>query len=533
MVINCSKVSLSLLLIGGIIFVYFNLFFSLNNKYYIGTYIFLNSIRLKDICQPYVPFDNNEAYKYAFKTNRHKFCGDSSQDLPNLTPLSKKNLLRCDLTHTNMWDSKVRQKFQASLKHFQYEKSPIRLEYDIFVDLPFGFQDSSGAIVNDHLISIGGFCGGNHEWEDGTSYCCGPRGFTKETFALKLHTSTTNNNSSNNNNNKGICYQWKQLPKFPGLPRQGHRCTLVKKHSMESSMYCWGGYSYTPLKASSKDDKALLMAKKKDAYGFIDGYSLRFDMGTLKWLWKKLPDLPNDFGSFVGICTCENNKIYVSGGADYDSNQFHTYANRNNESKGLGAELWEFDIREETWLKLPSLPGTARFESALTCINNIVYAIGGATEGVSYNRKTTFSTVIDNWEYDTNLKKWSRLPDTPIVSGNFVSPAVFKNRYIFLMGGYGYDSYISNNVKHKTKIRAPHLDHRVNSAYYSNGALVFDSVQKKFFLTDPLPINNNGPLVLINGDDLYIIGGETGIGCVFDRPVGRHSYVVLKAKIKA
>ena len=35
-----------------------------------------------------------------------------------------------------------------------------------------------------------------------------------------------------------------------------------------------------------------------------------------------------------------------------------------------------------------------------------------------------------------------------------------------------------------------------------------------FFWTDPLPINNNYPLVVIADDDIYIIGGETG-GCVF------------------
>ena len=56
---------------------------------------------------------------------------------------------------------------------------------------------------------------------------------------------------------------------------------------MESSMYCWGGYSYTPLEVSSKDNKTLLMTKKKDAFGFIDGYSLRYDTRTQKWLWKK------------------------------------------------------------------------------------------------------------------------------------------------------------------------------------------------------------------------------------------------------
>ena len=74
----------------------------------------------------------------------------------------------------------------------------------------------------------------------------------------------------------------------------------------------------------------------------------------------------------------------------------------------------------------------------------------------------------------------------------------------------------------------PYLDASVNFMQYSNGVMVYDVLNDKFFWTDPLPINNNYPLVVIADDDIYIIGGETGGGCVLGKPTGRHSDLVLK-----
>ena len=46
---------------------------------------------------------------------------------------------------------------------------------------------------------------------------------------------------------------WKNLAApFPGKPRQGVNCASVEN---TNSLYCWGGFSYTPLIVSAAKDK--------------------------------------------------------------------------------------------------------------------------------------------------------------------------------------------------------------------------------------------------------------------------------------
>ena len=50
-------------------------------------------------------------------------------------------------------------------------------------------------------------------------------------------------------------------------------------------------------------------------------------------------------------------------------------------------------------------------------------------------------TLTDNWKYDPASKKWWRLADLPVASGNFQTNGpmtAFEDRYIILIGGYQY-----------------------------------------------------------------------------------------------
>ena len=432
---------------------------------------------------------------------------------------------------------------QSGLYETNYRRSKIRLSYELGPVMPMGFQDSAGGILSGFLISLGGFCGGQ-KFCSTCDYCCGERGFLKRTWALDILSS----NSS-----------WIDLPDMPvKLGRQGLKCAANKAQDI---LYCWGGFSYTPIKSS---DPALLRQKKADAYGYTAGYKLSvggptrqvnsvwnmlsgalqrvMNTGTTatradsvySFSWTALPDLPSDLAVFPGVAVCEDGFAYVMGGGDYDKNQMHTQANRNNESQRLGAELWKFDPRRETWTQLPYCPGTPRMNHAMECINNKLYVLGGAMGGQSFPGILTYVTVLDNWLFDTKLSKWERLPNTPIISGNWCYTSVYKNRYMFLVGGFGYEASAIMAViqpKNNSRKGMPFLTSPLQRAVYSNGLLIFDVVRQRFFWTDPLPYNNNCPMTAIQGDTLYIIGGESGIGCVLGKWVGRHSTQLIRARI--
>ena len=421
---------------------------------------------------------------------------------------------------------------QLNLKYEHYAKAPVRVSYDIIATLPQGVQDSGGGIVHDRLVTFGGFCGGNHEFR--AHYCCGERGFNADSFALELR------GKANGNVPVTVDHVWdKPLPGFPGGARQGHKCANVGKDS--GALYCWGGFSYTPL--ASNASMEMLKQKKSNAYARKDGYRLQRDKKTGLFEWSKLPDLPVNQGVYMGIVSCGNGKVYIVGGADYDSELFHTDHDNKHENKGLGTFSWEYDPKRESWARLPNLPGNARMNGALACVDNVLYLFGGITSGTSIGSTNTFKSVLDNWSYSIENGKWSRLPDTPFVTSNWGSAPVFQKRYVVLLGGYGYSTSItvhgaSPTVRKDVPKEYPYLGEKVNQYDYSNGVLVYDIMKRAFFWTDPLPINLNPSMIIGSNDSIYIVGGETGVGCFQPDtsypgvPVGRHSEYIIRARVR-
>jgi hypothetical protein len=50
---------------------------------------------------------------------------------------------------------------------------------------------------------------------------------------------------------------------------------------------------------------------------------------------------------------------------------------------------------------------------------------------------------------------------------------------------------------------------------YCSDVLVYDTVANRFGRATSLPINNNMPMAVVVGDNLHLLGGETG-GCVVE-----------------
>lgn len=346
-------------------------------------------------------------------------------------------------------------------------------------DLPQGFQDSDGGFIGSTLITVGGFCQGRVLPAKPNKY---PRGFLKKAWGLDV--------------DRGD--QWVDLPELPGEARQELFAAPVG-----DALYMWGGVSYT------------------SPFCYADGY--RLSKKGDAWTWDKLPPLPSPAcGS--GIAAIDT-RIYVLGGADYDSEHFYTIADRAGRQKRLGARFLTIDTTslKAGWKRLPECPGTPRWVHAMAAVGGRIYVIGGATGDVP---GAGYCTVVDNWVFDTATQKWSRLRDTPVSTGNFASGAIaYKDRYILLVGGAQYPKVCNPDGTLRDKYGK--ASRYKDQGDYFNDVFVYDTKTETFGTATKLPLNNNLPMTVVRGDHIYLIGGETG-GCTIEgEAFGHHPDLLL------
>ena len=370
---------------------------------------------------------------------------------------------------------------QASLKRM------LTIEWQKGPNLPHGFQDSDGGIIDDTLISVGGFCSGRKgvRGKENTY----PRGFFDKVWCLSL---------------KEPNAAWQAGPKLPGAPRQE-----LFAIDVDGAIYCWGGFSY------------------EKPYCYADGYRLAKEGDT--WTWSSVPPLPWPVSS-SGIATV-GSKIYVFGGADYNLKGFYTQADRDGKTPRLGARLLVIDTKDldAGWKELTQCPGTPRWICGIGAVGGKLYVLGGASG--NDNASEAYCTVVDNWRYDPVDDTWRRLRDLPVSSGNFPSGRiVFADRYLVLVGGHQYakvlrpDGTIRNAYGKGTK-------HYKDNAYFSD-VFVYDTQTGDFGTATPLPLNNNLAMTVLRGDTLHLVGGETG-GCEIDgEAFGHHPDLYLIGKIE-
>ena len=352
--------------------------------------------------------------------------------------------------------------------------------------MPQGLQDSDGGIVDNTLISIGGFCSGQKDVPGKLDKH--PRGFLRKVWGLDLKTND----------------RWRDLPEFPGNARQGLDAVVVG-----DELYCWGGFSY------------------EEPYGYRDGY--RLSRRDDAWNWAPLPTLPWPVAA-QGSCRV-GSKIYCLGGADYDLTMFRTGADRTGAVQRLGARLLSFDTSQldAGWKELAPCPGTPRFVHAVSAIGDDIYVFGGATDNDNAARQTC--TVVDNWRYRPADDRWNRLPDLPVASGNFPSgPVVYANRYVLLIGGYQYGMVLGPDGAVRPPFGEPTRHYADNSM--CSDIFVFDVEKQTFGTATPLPLNNNLPMAVVEGDQLHLIGGEIGSAVIEGENFGHHPDLYLVGTIR-
>ena len=90
-------------------------------------------------------------------------------------------------------------------------------------------------------------------------------------------------------------------------------------------------------------------------------------------------------------------------------------------------KLFQYTVASDSWSQITTLPGTPRWSTDITCVNNEIYVLGGVSGNhISYNVATNsnnqniYKTIIDNWKYNVDSNTWTRLSDTPLVIGNWM-----------------------------------------------------------------------------------------------------------------
>ncbi len=211
---------------------------------------------------------------------------------------------------------------------------------------------------------------------------------------------------------------------------------------------------------------------------YHDGWRLSKQNG--QWKWDPLPRLPWPVSS--SAMSVIGTKIYFFGGADYDAKQFYIDTDRTGHRERLGARMLVLDVShlDAGWRELPSCPGTPRWVHAMAVVSGKLYVIGGAT-------------------------------------GNTVRDSV----------GYGYVRDPDGTIRDKYGL--PSSANPKNGLY--NNVFVYDVLNNVFGTADELPSDNNLPMTVIHGDEIYLLGGETGGGIVEGEYYGHHPDLVLRRKI--
>lgn len=363
----------------------------------------------------------------------------------------------------------------------------LRIDWARGPDLPQGLQDCGGGIVDDTLITVCGFCNGDASKAGPEHRAKYRRGFLRSTWGLDLSSDSS---------------EWMSLPDFPGAARQG-----VFSIVSNDALYVWSGFSYTP------------------PFCYRDGYRLSRVRG--EWQWASLPPLP--WEACGGGACAVGAKIYLFGGADYDENQFYTSSDRTGGTARLGARLLVLDTTDESagFRELAPCPGTPRWVAAVVGVGGSIYVLGGATgdvPGIGY------CTVVDNWVYDPALERWSRIRDLPVSSGNFPSGSIaFEDRYILLVGGFQYAKVANPDGTIRESYGA--ASRHEGGGDYFNDVFVYDTRTNLFGTASSLPLNNNLPFCVVRGNDVFLIGGETGGALVEGERYGQHPDLLLRGRI--
>jgi hypothetical protein len=72
--------------------------------------------------------------------------------------------------------------------------------------------------------------------------------------------------------------------------------------------------------------------------------------------------------------------------------------------------------------------------------------------------------------------------------------------------------------------------HYKDNPYFSD-VWAYDMQTGLFGTADPLPLNNNTPITVVDDSRIYLIGGETGGSVIEGEPFGHHPDLLLVGSI--
>ncbi|MFN0171909.1 MAG: Kelch repeat-containing protein [Bryobacteraceae bacterium] len=352
----------------------------------------------------------------------------------------------------------------------QRAEPPVRIHWELGPDYPFGIQDSAMGIVGGALISAGGFT--RHPLQIVAKYpgAFGGQksGFTALTFALSLQEP-----------GRG----WERIADVPGPPRQAAAAAVVG-----DALYVVGGFNYTA------------------PHTYREVYRLRKVSG--QWRWDRISaDLPWPV-SEPGVAVLDK-RIYLVGGADFyrlpseKSEDFASERGRTGQPVGKALLMLDTEKLAAGWQRLPDLPGTSRFDTAVAAARGKIYSLGGVhrTGGAGYRN------AVDSWAFDPATGKWSRLPDAP--QGSNRRAVAWRDRYLVLLAGYRYNltQYPDGKV---TDVYSAEDRKRKSADFFEDTVLVYDTVIQKWSQADGLRERTSWPMADVAGDRIYALGGEGG-----------------------
>lgn len=391
--------------------------------------------------------------------------------------------------------------------------------------LPTGIEEAFFNIINNKLIFCCGFNGGHRFSFTGkkndlkkNKYVRGLK-VDSHSFDLAIYNHTKLSVPANDS-------FWSHIPDFLGSPRQAGRSVCI-----DNIMYCYGGQSFNPIinhKSNSHRNP------KKALRTLNDGYSLR--LLNNNWIWNKLPNLPINISGF-GMTTI-GKYIYICCGVhkNVNSRQWHLSVKYNDNNILYRLDTTKLNHNNNQWEVYDTLPTSfsSRYNAAVTHIDHTIYIIGGIASNdkwVFYKhaaQKTRYLNVSDNWKYNIVTKKWSQLSDVLNDFSNWGcvnDKIVYHNRYIILLGGFAYSNSVTNNVTSKNKS---------HSLAFSNKIIVYDTVCDNYnILNTHLFCKVNVPNYLIDGDYIYIIGGEIKRFKYHNEYYGTHSDMFFIGNINA
>ena len=194
------------------------------------------------------------------------------------------------------------------------------------------------------------------------------------------------------------------------IPRQGLMSAVVN-----GTIYAIGGNIDTNLLGASGDLSTFQV----------------FDTGTMTW------STPTTTGSLIpgeGQTACVvDGKIYVIGGAQYDSNSISATSNQ------------VFDPSTNTWGTISSKGMFLRWYPSICALNGKIYLIGGQILGDSGGSGGADGTQLDIQIYDPMSDTWSTPTTMGTFNGVFDASIAVVNGKIYVLGGD--DGDISNVVQ--------------------------------------------------------------------------------------